>query len=292
MGRGNIFCKIVNILPYKMFISLYPKLQKSKFGDAADSIFYSKMLRSSSLIKDKEILVSLRTKQQPMLIKRGIWNYKIANFCFVKDMLSIIIWCVESGYTPVVDIFPPKDGYYSDNTYSLWDLFYLQPLQTGYKKEITNETVCPIISSGIHARFSDVRDSEKVQFWHDMLETFVVYNEKTMAYFEDEYYRLIKGKRVVACVLRSTDYTKLCPKGHPIQPSVEETFVKLREVMRKYEIEYVYLATEDLYIAEAFRKEFPNHVIENKRRYFMSSITIKILRWCRRFILIVKMMIT
>lgn len=57
--------------------------------------------------------------------------------------------------------------------------------------ETTNETVCPIISSGIHTRFSDVRDPEKVQFWHDMLETFVVYNNKTMSYFEDEYNRLI-----------------------------------------------------------------------------------------------------
>ena len=79
---------------------------------------------------------------------------------------------------------------------------------------------------------------------------------------------LIKGRKVVACVLRSTDYTKLRPKSHPIQPSVEETFAKLHEIMGKFEIEYVYLATEDLYIAEAFRKEFPNRVIENERRYF------------------------
>lgn len=122
MGFRNIANKIVKVIPYKMFISLYPTLQKTKFRDAADSMFYEKMFRSSLIIKDKEkFIINLRTKQQFMLIKQGIWNYKIANFCFVKDILSIIIWCVESGYIPVVDIFPPKDGYYSDNTYSLWD---------------------------------------------------------------------------------------------------------------------------------------------------------------------------
>ena len=32
--------------------------------------------------------------------------------------------------------------------------------------------------------------------------------------------------------------------------------------------DYVYLATEDYLIADAFKKEFPNRVIENKRHYF------------------------
>ena len=83
-----------------------------------------------------------------------------------------------------------------------------------------------------------------------------------------KYDQLIKGKKVVACVLRSTDYTKLRPSGHPIQPSLEEVFTKLHEVMGNYRIDYVYLATEDYYIADAFKKEFSNRVIENKRHYY------------------------
>ena len=100
-----------------------------------------------------------------------------------------------------------------------------------------------------------------------MLSLFVKYNSDTQSYFEDENH-LIENKRVVGCVLRSTDYIKLRPSEHPIQPSLEETFDKLHLVMAEYKIDYVYLATEDYLIADAFKKEFPNRVIENKRHYF------------------------
>ncbi len=100
-----------------------------------------------------------------------------------------------------------------------------------------------------------------------MLNHFAKYNKKTLEYFDSEYNKLIKGKKTVACVLRSTDYTKLQPKGHPIQPSNEEVFDKIREVMNRFGIDYIYLATEDKKIADAFKEEFPNRIIENKRRY-------------------------
>ena len=269
MGFGKLLEVPMKLLPYNSFISLYPRIQMSKFADAADAVFYHKMLRSSLLIKDKETyLMRLRLNQKFMLIKRGLWGYKIANFCFVKDMLANIIWCVEQGYIPIIDIYPPKEGYYTVNTQPMWNLFYHQPLQYEDTCKVTKAEICPIVTSGVHPRFSDARNPEKIKFWHDMLETFVVYNESTTAYFKDEYERLIKGKQVVACVLRSTDYTKLRPTGHPIQPSIEEVFKKLHEVMDNYGIDYVYLATEDYHIADAFKKEFPNRVIENKRHYY------------------------
>lgn len=42
MGLGNIANKIMKIIPYKAFVSLYSTLQKTKFRDAADSMFYEK----------------------------------------------------------------------------------------------------------------------------------------------------------------------------------------------------------------------------------------------------------
>lgn len=79
---------------------------------------------------------------------------------------------------------------------------------------------------------------------------------------------MILGKSVVACVLRSTDYTKTKPKSHPIQPTLEEVFEKIHNVMDEFNVEYIYIATEDKLIADRFHEEFPNKVIENKRHYF------------------------
>lgn len=101
-----------------------------------------------------------------------------------------------------------------------------------------------------------------------MLNEFVVYDDKVQEYFDKEYNNLILGKSVAACVLRSTDYTKTKPKGHPIQPSIEEVFEKIHNVMDEFNVEYIYIATEDKLIADRFHEEFPNKVIENKRHYF------------------------
>lgn len=270
MGISDLSRFCLKALPYKMFIKLYPKLKESRLSDITDGVFGERFFFSSSLVnRQNESFLDSSARNRYMLIQRGLWDYRVANFCFVKDMLANIIWCVERGYIPVVDIYPPEDTHYSERV-NLWELFYCQPLSLTYKSNNNIETtkICPITTSLLRPGFDDVRNPEKIDFWHDMLDIFVVYNEKTQAYFDAEYKSLIKGKKVVACVLRSTDYTRTRPKGHPVQPSVDEVFDKLREVMYIYPIDYIYLATEDSKIADAFKLEFPNKVIENKRHYF------------------------
>lgn len=268
MGLGKVFRYGINAISYKELVRLYPKLRNTSMSDIADDVFSKKFYSSSQLINNKNDLFSrLYRNQQYMYIKKGLWDYRLSNFCFVKDMLANIIWCVERGYIPVVDIYPPADAHYS-GLQNLWELFYWQPLSKTPSKIADNLPLCLIASSPIRPSFDDAKNTEKIAFWHDMLETFVVYNEKTQSYLDSEYNSLLKGKRVVACVLRSTDYTKLKSKGHPIQPTIEETFNKLHEVMERYLIDYIYLATEDYRIADAFKKEFPNQVLENNRHYF------------------------
>ena len=40
---------------------------------------------------------------------------------------------------------------------------------------ISKKVICPIKKSPIRAKFSDVKDSKKIEFWHSMLNEFVVY---------------------------------------------------------------------------------------------------------------------
>lgn len=267
INKHEIIKRGLKAIPYPLFVRMYPSLKKTKLIDFADDVYYKRFFIESPLITDTEKYLSqIIKKKRKMVIKKGVWNYQVANFCFVKDMLSVILWCIDCGYIPLVDIYPSNSSYYNEKK-RLWDLFYEQPLKKEIKTEKFNEKECPIQESSIRARFSDVYDTKKVVFWNKMLSLFVKYNSDTQSYFEDENH-LIENKRVVGCVLRSTDYIKLRPSEHPIQPSLEETFDKLHLVMAEYKIDYVYLATEDYLIADAFKKEFPNRVIENKRHYF------------------------
>lgn len=266
-NKYAIVIRVLKAVPYHLFVRMYPLLRKTKLIDFVDDVYYDRFFIESPLVTTTDKYLSqIIKKQQKMIIKNGIWNYQVANFCFVKDMLSVILWCLDCGYIPLVDIYPSNSSYYTAKN-RLWDLFYEQPLEGEINTANLNVKECPIRESSLRARFNDVYDMKKVVFWNKMLSLLVKYNPDTQCYIEKENH-LIENKRVIGCVLRSTDYVKLRPAGHPIQPSLEETFDKLHSVMDKYKMEYVYLATEDHLIADAFKKEFPNCVIENKRYYF------------------------
>lgn len=87
-------------------------------------------LDTKNYLKNKEYTNKL------CLIKSGTWEYQLANFCFLKDMLEIFVWCVEKGYIPVVDIYPRNSDYYSDNT-RLWDMFFKQPKEDMFNQKIS-----------------------------------------------------------------------------------------------------------------------------------------------------------
>ncbi len=182
-------------------------------------------------------------------------------------MLSNIIWCIENGYKPIINIYP-KGGCYSDNG-NLWDKMLKQPFDADQEKIMQqgNYIICPINSFVVHARMTDTEDKQKVLFWNKMFKTFAAFNESTQKYFDNEY-EIIENKKVVACVGRGTDYTNTKPKGHPIQPDINEFLEKVEEIYTLGNYEYIYLATEEKKIADAFKMKFPNKILENKRNYF------------------------
>lgn len=114
----------------------------------------------------------------------------------------------------------------------------------------------------------DAYDDLKIKIWHKLFENLIVSNESTQQYFDKEYNEIIKDKRVLGCVVRGTDYTKLKLKGHPKQPDIDELVEKLMHFSKNGNYDYIYLATEEKRIADAIKKRFPGKVLENRRNYF------------------------
>lgn len=114
---------VLGAIPYNSFLKIYPKLCKTKLVDFVNEVYSDRFFNSSDLFLDtKNYLINKKYCNKVCLIKSGTWEYQLANFCFLKDMLEIFVWCVEKGYIPVVDIYPRNSDYYSDNT-KLWDMF-------------------------------------------------------------------------------------------------------------------------------------------------------------------------
>lgn len=271
----NIFSKLIKwflkIVPYKFLIRNYHKLIKTKLTDIVNIVLYERFFKESKIVTDFDNYIKkLNRSKKYYVIKEGIHKYRICNFCFLKDMLSIMIWCLENEYYPIIEIYPESE-YYSEKS-NLWEMYFNQPFESSEKvkhlqsKEIELDT--PVTSFAVRANMVDVYDDMKVEFWHKLFSKLIVPNERTMEYFDNEYNSILKGKKAVGCVVRGTDYTKLKPKYHPRQPEISELVKKLTQFMEKGGYEYIYLATEEKRIADAIKKKFPGKVLENKRVYF------------------------
>ena len=74
--------------------------------------------------------------------------------------------------------------------------------------------------------------------------------------------------RALGVICRGTDYVKLKPRGHPVQPSVEQVIERAKVLLKQYRLDKIYLATEELAIYEKFEKVFPGLVIINQRQWY------------------------
>ena len=75
------------------------------------------------------------------------------------------------------------------------------------------------------------------------------------------------GRRILGVLARGTDYVKLKPHDHPVQPLPEDIIVKTDEVMRTEKFDAVYLATEDKSILAKFQAAFGDKLLQAECEY-------------------------
>lgn len=269
----NLIRLYFQLIPYSLFMKKYDKDKLCKFKalDIYEQVCVKRFFKDSPLIKNfEECCEKAEKSNKYCLIKQGSLEYKVVNFCFVREMVANIIWCLERGYKPLIDIDSSYGNYKVKS--NLWEKIYIQPfgenleeIKSKYKDDIE---ICPVKLHCVFPGFQDVRDSKKIEFWNKIYKKFVVYNEFCQDYIDQEFETILKGKKCLACLIRGTDYIKIKPRLHPIQPTVDEVIEKLKQVMSEQKLEYIYLATEEKKIADMVKKEFGDVVLENKRKYF------------------------
>lgn len=181
-------------------------------------------------------------------------------------MIENIIYCLSKGYRPVVEVLS------AENKVNLWEQFLVQP----YGKldcENSFSTECDVKEPAW--RFQPITDENGLKIYSKLFRQFVVLNEKTEEYFMEEYRNILEGKRVVGVLCRGTDYTANKPKGHPIQPEVDEVMNLVAAKMEEFDWEYIYLATDERKMYNQFQERFPGKILINKRNYYDGFYDIK-----------------
>lgn len=70
--------------------------------------------------------------------------------------------------------------------------------------------------------------------------------------------------------IRGTDYVALKPKGHYVQPELKSVIDKIKEFLEKYEIDQIYVITEDYDYFTELQNTFGNKVFSSDN-YFVKN---------------------
>ena len=197
-----------------------------------------------------------------MKIREGDYNYEYFNFCYMNNMLSLILYSLYHNCVPKICINEKKEECIQ------WEWYFEQPI---YLKDEGELPVidCPCKAASFSPKFKDIYYTKRTKIWQNMYQRFIRFNSKTQKYIDGEYKKLFEtNKRVLGVICRGTDYITLKPAGHPIQPTVEQVIDYCKHHMRKFHYDAIYLATEEKKIRDLFVAAFPGKILENQRMYY------------------------
>ena len=205
-----------------------------------------------------------RGSKGTMLIDKGLFEYGYFNACFLENMMSLMVYALAKGYTPYLKLKDRKEGW------SDWDTFFEQPFSV---PETEPDCICDVEQGFFHPQFDTPYRSSDLRLWCKVYHRLVRLNERTRNYVDQEYQELFEGvdgqkHRTLGVICRGTDYVKLKPMGHPVQPTPEQVIARAKVLLDQYQLERVYLATEEYAIYEKFEKAFPGLILVNKRQYY------------------------
>lgn len=249
----NIKEKMINSLGYKRQQSL-----KTRLYNYAETITYYQLKK---LIINKEYKVFDASNKPLMIINKGLYDYNILNVCFIDNMMQLILYSINEGYNPYINV---KDS----NGNNIWERFFEQPYLADINVQYSNvcRKDCSVMNSPIY--FPTFPQLDDISKNGPLFSYFLRPIPSVKEYFDYEYAKIIKGKRILGVLCRGTDYVVMKPKNHPVQPSVEEVIQLVTEKMEEFNYDGIYLATEEHAIYDMFDKAFPGKVLINQREWF------------------------
>ena len=184
-----------------------------------------------------------------------------------------IDYALKHGYIPVVDMCNYKNCYLEDDLIgqeNAWEYYFKQPSGFTIKEAYMGANI--ILSDiGIpdyrpSDRMSYFNNRNEINHWRIIGKKYMKINEDIVAEAQRIYRKITHGAKVLGVALRGTDYVRMKPHDHPVQPSVDQVMNDSKSMMDEKGCPYLYLSTEDCLIVEEFKKRFDDKCIVYNRQ--------------------------
>ncbi|MDR2593215.1 MAG: hypothetical protein LBC87_00385 [Fibromonadaceae bacterium] len=234
---------------------------------------YARQKKTRFIHREKKISFGLENPKKTFYIIGSSIHSNDGIFALAIRYSTHIEYALSKNYIPIIDM-QNYDNQYLDGIgtgkENAWEYFFEQPC--GFDlSQIRNSK--NIIIAGLFASekmltflyYNRDFDSQLFLEFKKVFQKYIKFNEVTKNYINEKE-QIIKDKRVLGVLARGTDYILKKPSAHPIQPDAFELIEKTKETMQKYNLDFVYLATEDESIFENFSKEFGEKLIHNNQK--------------------------
>ena len=190
----------------------------------------------------------------------GLFSFYIVHLGCIQHYLSY-------GYMPIADLKSFKNKFNRGNRSvdNPWELFFYQPY---------NYTLEEVKKYSKHYKYFQCTHSfnrpndfkiyyqnYSLHYWHDFAKKYMPVKNDIMNEAKIIMQNFFgNSKNILGVMIRGTNYVALRPKGHSIQPTVEQVISDVKIYDKQYKYDFIFFATEDETIRNKFVPEFDNRL--------------------------------
>lgn len=175
------------------------------------------------------------------------------------------------GFIPVVKY--DEDCMYQENhkvlgTMNVFEYYYKQPKNISLKSCLNSDRVALYQKFHMHHLYKDMNPynstEEDLKKFSSLYKEYFILNDYTQNYISKGIKMLLgNNNRILGLHVRGTDFN-LSWKGHPNAIKEDEFFLEIDNVLREYNFNLIFIATDDEHKLNSFIKKYGNKLLYYK----------------------------
>ena len=200
-------------------------------------------------------------------------------FAYYLRFAAQIRYALSKGYLPVVDMQNYPNIYLEPNLIgkvNAWEYYFCQPLGITLEDAYNGKNILLGTARGVEIKEHPLGNTNFFENKNGILTEWKMLIKlgllKIQPALHEKIMELRKtlfnaNDRVLGVVMRGTDYVSKHPHGHYIQPPIEYALTKVVEKFNEWHCNKIFLATEDIGIAQVFKNVFRDICVTLEKGY-------------------------
>lgn len=189
----------------------------------------------------------------------------------LMEFLRLCDYAGERGYIPFIDMQNAFNFYLEEDEFgreNSWEKFYSQTLCVGnktvaeiYQKE---RVIIPSMFIKVNRCRDIVREKASRDTMRSLYHRYFSVRDDVRKIVDEKYaeiFKEVKGRPVLGCIYRGTDYVRIRPANHMVQPDLDEFIEVCSQRQREWGCDFVFLATEDDDALEKCKEHFKDRLL-------------------------------